>query len=125
MRGKPPKFGTMPNQVARKLRRSATDAEVRLWLGLRNRQLGGCKFRRQQPIGPSVVDFICHERRLVIELDGGQHATTDETERTARIVADGYHVVRFWNHDVLRNIDGVLTAVAEAIAGRPPHPPRR
>ena len=115
----------MPNQVARKLRRSATDAEARLWLALRNRQLGNCKFRRQQPIGPYVVDFICHERRLVIELDGGQHATTDETARTARIVADGYHVVRFWNHDVLHNIDGVLTAIAEAIAAQPPHPPRR
>jgi very-short-patch-repair endonuclease len=105
----------MPNDKALDLRRNATDAERKLWLALRNRQLDGLKFRRQQSIGPYIVDFICHEARLVIELDGGQHAGRDETARTKRIEADGYRIARFWNNDVLGNIDGVLLNIREEL----------
>jgi very-short-patch-repair endonuclease len=101
--------------LARRLRRSATDAERKLWAALRGRQLGGYKIRRQQPIGPYIVDFVCHDVRLVIELDGGQHATANEVERTRRIESDGYRVLRFWNPDVLRNLDGVLATILDAL----------
>jgi len=90
-------------QLARGLRSNPTDAEQRLWNRLRQRQLAGARFRRQQPIGPYVVDFVCQELRLVIEVDGGQHvenAAADD-ERTHWLEREGYRVVRFWNHDVL------------------------
>jgi very-short-patch-repair endonuclease len=98
--------------VARRLRRDATEVEAALWQRLRARQIEGVKFRRQFPIGPYVVDFACIEARLVIELDGGQHADsmTDAT-RTAEIEAAGYTVLRFWNNDVIENIEGVLEAI--------------
>jgi very-short-patch-repair endonuclease len=105
----------MPDKRARQLRRAATDAERKLWSALRDRQLDGFKFRRQQSIGPYVVDFVCHETRLVIELDGGQHADRDETARTGRIKADGYRIIRFWNNDVLGNLEGVLLRIREEL----------
>jgi very-short-patch-repair endonuclease len=74
------------HHVARQLWRNATDAERKLWTALCGRRLGGHEIRRQQPIGQYVVDFVCHEARLVIEIDGSQHATADETERTARLL---------------------------------------
>jgi very-short-patch-repair endonuclease len=83
---------------ARHLRRSATDAERALWAKLRNRQLEGLKFRRQDPLGPYTVDFVCFERKLVIEVDGGQHAAAAEQDelRTRRLRERGYMVLRFW-----------------------------
>lgn len=103
-------------RVARNLRRNATDAETRLWYHLRNRQLLGCKFRRQQRVGRSVADFLCEEARLIVELDGGQHATSaSDPARTAALEAAGYHVLRFWNHDVLGNTDGVLEEIAKTL----------
>ncbi len=99
-------------QVARALRRRMTDAERVLWGRLRNGQLVGQKFRRQSPIGPYVVDFLCEARRLVIELDGGQHAdSASDAARTARLESEGYRVIRFWNNDVLTNLDGVLAVI--------------
>lgn len=101
---------------ARQLRQQMTDAERLLWRHLRGRQLAGAKFRRQQPVGPYVADFIHFESRLIIEADGGQHndAPRDAT-RDAWLAAQGYRVLRFWNHDILTNIESVMTAVLLAL----------
>ena len=108
---------------AQRLRRDLTDAERKLWSVLRNRQLDGAKFRRQQPIGPFIVDFACHERRLVVEADGGQHAESEvDGRRTAFLEGKGYRVLRFWNNDVLNNVDGVAQVIAGALSS--PHPAR-
>ena len=99
--------------VARKLRRNRTEVEACLWQRLRNRQIEGEKFVFQFPIGPHVADFACRTARLVIELDGSQHADATEADaaRTATIECFGYRVIRFWNSDVTTNIDGVLEAI--------------
>jgi very-short-patch-repair endonuclease len=102
--------------VARKLRRESTEAETRLWHHLRNRRLLGFKFRRQHPVGGHVADFLCEETRLIVEVDGGQHADSPaDAVRTATLEAAGYHVLRFWNHDVLGNTDGVLEEIARTL----------
>jgi very-short-patch-repair endonuclease len=104
---------------ARRLRRQMTDAERKLWYAVRARRFERLAFRRQAPIGPFVVDFFCPVHRLIIELDGGQHATDEglryDGERTAWLAANGYRVMRFWNRDVLTNLDGVLSAILEAV----------
>jgi lysyl-tRNA synthetase class 2 len=110
---------------ARRLRRDQTDAERVLWFRLRDRRLNGLKFKRQVPIDKYIVDFCCADARLIIELDGGQHATRDETNRTAIVEAMGYVVLRFWNNDVLSNTDGVLEEILKTVnhrAQEPPHP---
>lgn len=97
--------------LARKLRKDPTEAEKRMWARLRGEQLGA-KFTRQFPIGNAIVDFACRRLKLVVELDGGQHAdSATDNARTRMIEAHGYHVVRYWNNDVLANTDGVLTAL--------------
>ncbi|MBU2339728.1 MAG: DUF559 domain-containing protein [Alphaproteobacteria bacterium] len=102
---------------ARRLRNDMTDAERRLWSHLRASQLGGVKFTRQFPIGNHIVDFACRSLRLVIECDGGQHSGSLPDEgRTRAIEAHGYKAVRFWNHEILENTDGVLEAIAEEVA---------
>jgi very-short-patch-repair endonuclease len=102
--------------VARMLRREPTEAEKRLWSRLRGKQLG-VQFTRQFPIGPFVADFACRQTKLVIEVDGGQHAENmADVVRTRAIEAYGYTVIRFWNNDVLNNTEGVLIRIAEAIA---------
>ena len=102
--------------VAQKLRREPTESEIRLWSRLRGSQLG-VQFTRQFPIGGYVADFACRRLKLVIELDGGQHADNPtDTERTRSIEAHGYTVLRFWNNDVLGNTDGVIAQVSEAIS---------
>jgi primosomal protein N' (replication factor Y) len=108
-------------RFARHLRRHMTDAEASLWHHLRNRTLLGCKFRRQHPIGPYIVDFACVERKLVIELDGSQHAdSASDTARTGWIQANGYRVLRFWNNDALRRQQVVLAVILEALeSGNP------
>jgi len=92
---------------ARQLRRKQTDVEAKLWLRLGDRQLCGAKFRRQHPIGPYIVDLWCPNRGLVVELDGGHHAeqTSADEERTRFLEAQGYRVVRFWDHEVLNQMD--------------------
>src|SRR5215469_2115907 len=109
---------------ARELRRASTDAEQLLWRHLRNRNLSGHKFSRQEPIGPYVVDFVCRRRRLIIELDGGQHAdqASADTRRTAALGHLGYRVVRYWNNDVLSNTEGVLAQITSELGAAPPHP---
>ena len=102
--------------IARRLRRNATDAEAMLWRRLRSRQLEDIKFRRQFPIGRYIVDFVSIELKLVIELDGGQHAESlADTERTRWIEANGYTVIRFWNNDVIANLEGVLDSIRQEI----------
>jgi very-short-patch-repair endonuclease len=112
----------MPNQRVRQLRVDATDAERRLWGVLRDRRLAGFKFRRQHRLGPFIVDFICFESRLVIEADGGQHVDNAYDERrTAWLEQRGWRVIRFWNTDILTNIDGVQEMILGHL--RNPHPP--
>jgi very-short-patch-repair endonuclease len=100
---------------ARVLRAAQTEVERRLWQRLRNRQLNGAKFRRQSPIGPYIGDFFCLEARLVVELDGSQHGEERERQvddrRTEYQKSQGYRVLRFWNEEVLNNIDGVLETI--------------
>ncbi len=102
-------------KFARELRKPLTPPEILVWSRLRNRQLGGFKFRRQHPIGNYIVDFCCIEARLVIELDGDSHAEQEEYDRkrTQELVAQGYHEMRFTNRDVLHNIVGVLEMILE------------
>ena len=105
---------------ARRLRRDSTKAELKLWNCLRSRQIDGCKFVRQEPIGRFIVDFVCRERRLIIEVDGGQHTTDRRDPIRDRWPADhNYRVLRFWNNDVLGNIDGVLETIAMALQEPP------
>ena len=102
---------------ARQLRRDQTDVEGKLWSRLRARQLSGAKFRRQYPIGAFIADFCCYERRLVIELDGGHHAELVDADqsRTDFFVSQGYRVLRFWNNEVIENIDGVLEQIVHTL----------
>lgn len=103
-------------RIARTLRRNRTEVEERLWQRIRNRQVEDAKFVFQYPIGPHVADFACRSLRLVIELDGGQHADNPaDVERTKLIEAHGYRVIRFWNNDVLSNTDGVLEIIRQEI----------
>jgi len=112
-------------QRARRLRKDATDAETALWHRLRSRSLNDYKFVRQEPIGPYTVDLICRERRLVIEVDGGQHADNPrDVIRDKWLVDHNYRILRFWNNDVPGNMAGVLETVVTALAEAPPHPDR-
>jgi len=111
-------------RLARQLRKNSTRAERKLWRYLRSRSLAGFKFVRQEPIGSYVVDFICREKRLVIEIDGGQHAESKrDAVRDQWLAEHRYRVLRLWNNDVLENIEGVWeTIFAAASAAAPPHP---
>jgi len=101
---------------ARRLRRSSTDVERKLWYRLRSRSILGFKFVRQEPVGPYIVDFICRERRLIIEVDGGQHSdSSKDLARDRWLAGRGYRVLRFWNNEVMGNIDGVLATIATAL----------
>lgn len=105
---------------ARQLRRDGTATENRLWYFLRNRQLDGLKFARQAPIGPYFVDFVCREAALVVELDGGQHASGEgDARRTAVLNAQGYSVLRFWNNEIFSNRDSVLQTIVDVARGAP------
>src|SRR5712692_5383615 len=104
----------MASPLARKLRRTPTDAEIRLWSRLRGKQLAGFRFRRQHPLGPFVVDFFCAEAKLIVEVDGGQHADDGEA-RTRWLQARGYRVIRFWNNKVLANTEGVPCTILAAL----------
>jgi very-short-patch-repair endonuclease len=105
---------------ARRLRSQPTDAEMRLWSKLRNKQLSGHKFVRQFAVGPYFADFVCREAMLIIELDGGQHADAPADERRTRYLnAQGYAVLRFWNREVLSNTEGTLDQIAAVLMNCP------
>ena len=120
--------------VARRLRRDQTDVERRLWSRLRSRRMAGWKFRRQMPVGRFVVDFCCPDAWLIVELDGGQHSRDNEAERdrmrSAELEVAGYLVARFWNGEVVENLDGVCDTILNLLQGAPsdldgvvpPHP---
>jgi very-short-patch-repair endonuclease len=111
---------------ARRLRREQTEAERLIWLRLRDRRLNGWKFKRQAPIDRYVADFCCADGKLIVELDGGQHSESTEADakRTAVLESCGYLVLRFWNNDVLKNMDGVLEEILATLPQAPssPHP---
>jgi very-short-patch-repair endonuclease len=110
------------NNIGKALRKRPTDVEKLLWKHLRAKQIEGFKFRRQQPIDNYIVDFICLENRVVIEVDGGQHAVEKEKdrERDNYLQRHGFKVLRFWNNDVLQNIKGVLEVIREKCLSHPP-----
>ncbi len=108
---------------SRDLRRDMTDAERRPWYALRGRRFEGVKFTRQYAIGPYVVDFVCRGAHLIVEIDGDQHGRDDviaaDNARTTFLEQQGYRVIRFWNTDVLQNLDGVLQVLGEALKETP------
>ena len=109
------------NQVQRKLRNAMTDAEIRLWQRLRGRQIAGCKFRRQHPFLDYVLDFVCLEKRLIVEVDGGQHVDSEaDAVRDRRLQDAGFRVLRFWNNEVLQDIDTVAEVIWTALQGESP-----
>ncbi|PIU52953.1 MAG: endonuclease domain-containing protein [Deltaproteobacteria bacterium CG07_land_8_20_14_0_80_60_11] len=102
-----------------------TDAERVLWYNLRDRRLGGWKFRRQHAVGPFIVDFVCLEKKLVIEVDGGQHAEmiVQDDNRTEYLSKSGYRVVRFWNNQVLQETEAVLQVILDEVSEEAPSHP--
>jgi len=108
-----------PGEVAkaRRLRRSQTDAEAKLWGMVRDRRLEGAKFVRQYPIGPYVADFVCRSAMLAVELDGGQHSESQADEkRTAFLAARGYRMLRFWNNDIFDDPEGCWDRLTQVLA---------
>lgn len=104
-------------QHSRAMRKEPSEAEKKLWYRLRQKQLAGAKFRRQHPIGSCIVDFVCVEHGLIVELDGSQHAEQEsyDQRRDAYLRQQGYRISRFWNTDVMRNIEGVLEMIVKAL----------
>jgi very-short-patch-repair endonuclease len=104
-------------KTARLLRRKQTDAEKKLWQKLRSRQFEDSKFRRQQPMATYIVDFVSYEKQLVIELDGGQHnekkVMEKDAEKTRWLERKGYRVLRFWDNEIMGNIEGVMEKISE------------
>ncbi|HLZ83426.1 MAG TPA: endonuclease domain-containing protein [Caulobacteraceae bacterium] len=114
----PERFSATPRIArARSLRADSTDAERKLWSVLRSRQLGGAKFRRQVPVDRYFADFACMDAKLIVELDGGQHADQQpyDDARTARLQEIGWRVMRFWNNDVIENVEGVADDILAAL----------
>src|SRR5205085_3348088 len=108
-----------PVTRARALRSNLTDAERRLWFALRDRRFANFKFRRQVPIGPFIADFLCYSADVVVEVDGGQHSESRSDERRDRwLAANGFVVLRFWNDEVLKNLEGVLTSILTTLHQR-------
>lgn len=107
----------MVNLRARELRRNLTEAERTLWRHIRLRQIGGCKFRRQQPIDRYIADFVCFEKRLIIEVDGGQHLEQKgyDSERDRWLEKEGFRILRFWDNQILKEIEAVKQVIIEAL----------
>jgi very-short-patch-repair endonuclease len=116
----------MPSMTkrAKELRKNMTDAEKKIWQMIRKRQILGNKFRRQVPIGPYIADFVCFEKKVIVEIDGGQHKTREgyDQKRTKWFQSQGFRVIRFWNNDVLKNIEGVTERLYARLGGFPDHP---
>jgi very-short-patch-repair endonuclease len=120
-------YDRQPTARSRELRNNPTDAERKLWRALSNRQLHGIRFNRQVVIRPYICDFIARSAKLIVEVDGGQHALNARKDqvRTRFLESHGYRVIRFWNNDVLANIDGVVETIARALRDRPSPGPSR
>lgn len=109
-------LATLIKNRSRQLRREMTEAEHRLWAILSKYQINGFKFRRQHPIGHYIADFVCLEARLIIEVDGGQHLDAQyDCERTGWLKQEGYTVIRFWNNEVMENLEGVLEEIVREL----------
>ena len=110
---------------ARTLRHNMTEAEKQIWQILRARQMEGHKFRRQVPIGRYIADFVCHDARLIVEIDGGQHDSSSycEIPRTEFLQNEGYRILRFWNDEIRENLGGVHHTIVDALATSPPPKP--
>ena len=129
----------MANEIARSLRKQMTPQEVKLWIHLRSWRTKGYHFRRQTPLDGYILDFLCFKDRLVVEIDGGQHNFEMHAQRDAKrddhFAGQGYRILRFWNHEVDQNLEGVLHVIDEALCptrpapakgrGRPPSPTGR
>ena len=117
-------IGSISKNIARNLRKNSTEAEKILWQKLRNKQLEGFKFRRQQIVGRYVVDFVNFERKLVVELDGSQHAPEKERdwERDHWLQTQGFEVLRYWNNEVFENLEGVLEVIRQTLLAPSPQP---
>jgi very-short-patch-repair endonuclease len=111
-------------RLQRRLRKSMTDAERRLWRSLQRKQLDGLKFRRQHPFGDYVIDFVCLKAKVAVEVDGGQHAENQAADaaRTKYLESAGFHVLRFWNNDVLSDTESVVEVIFRALQQRTPPP---
>jgi very-short-patch-repair endonuclease len=114
----------MANERARSLRKDMSESEWMLWRELRKRQVGGHRFRRQHPIGPYIVDFVCLEQRFVVEIDGGHHNEPEQAKhderRTRWLEQEGYRLFRVWNTEVFDNLDGVVETIWAELAGLRP-----
>jgi very-short-patch-repair endonuclease len=108
--------------LAKNLRKRSTNAERHLWKHIRTKQIEGLKFRRQEPIGRYIVDFVCYEKGVVVEVDGGQHSEEVDAERDEWLRTQGFEVLHFWNHDVLLNIEGVVETILKNCTQRSPSP---
>lgn len=115
------------SEIAKELRKGSTKAEKLLWRRLNSRQLEGFKFRRQQPIGQYIVDFVNFETKLIIELDGGQHATQKDKDnkRDNWFEQQGFEILRFWDNEIFENLQGVLEHVRSRLLAPSPTPPTR
>ena len=123
----------MANEIARALRKRMTPQEVKLWVHLRSWRKRGFHFRRQSPLDDFIVDFVCVRHRLIVEVDGGQHNFDAHASRDAKrdnhFISRGFRVLRFWNNELDRNLEGVLMAIDDALRSPPPglaslgHPP--
>jgi very-short-patch-repair endonuclease len=110
---------TKARSNAKKLRRSATDAETKMWRLLRDRRLAAFKFRRQTPVEGYILDFVCFERKIVVEVDGSQHfESSKDKQRDAALTREGFHVLRYWNNDVLQRPEAVLEDILERFTDR-------
>ncbi|WP_439569015.1 endonuclease domain-containing protein [Sphingopyxis sp.] len=116
-----------PTMRSRELRLNATDAERKLWAQLSARKVAGVRFNRQFPVGPFICDFVSRTAKLIVEVDGGQHAVdvAKDASRTAFLQSQGYRVIRFWNNDVLERIEGVVGEIERVIANMPSPSPSR
>jgi len=101
------------------MRHQPTNAEAIIWTALRGARLQGCKFKRQQPIGVYIVDFVCFECELVVEIDGGQHDVSEDLARTSWLQSQGFRVLRFWNNEVIERKDDVLESIIRALREYP------
>jgi very-short-patch-repair endonuclease len=115
----------MANEFARRLRKDMTDTEQFVWKRVRYRQIGGYKFRRQAPVGPFIADFVCHEAKVILELDGDQHAeqADQDAARSGWFESQGYVVARFWNHEAFQDWDAIEDNLWRLLNERAPRPP--